>query len=46
MIDRMSLTWRMENALSLVIGLRPMFDSVAPIIARSRAVTRIEHCRK
>ena len=37
MIDRMSLTCRTEKALSLVIGLRPMFASVAPIIARSRA---------
>jgi hypothetical protein len=36
----------MEKALSPVMGLRPMFESVALIIARSRAVTRMEHCLK
>ena len=29
-----------------VSGLRPMLASVAPMTARSREVTRIEHCLK
>ena len=37
--------WR-ATARSPVTGFTPPFASVAPMIARSRQVTRMAHCRK
>ena len=39
-------TYPLASARSPVIGLRPRLARVAAAIARSRHVTRIEHCRK
>ena len=44
--DSTSFTEATSSAGLPVTGWQPMFESVAAIIARSRQVTRIEHCWK
>jgi hypothetical protein len=40
--DRVLRTARKSKTSTVFVGLAPMLESVAAIVARSRAVTRIE----